>query len=143
MLKAHEILKTDKHTQLKWLRNQMSKNNVCIFVNPDIGLPLFNDLVNFNTPKGLIKRENHEIAMREVTDFVARCLTVTATKKLVNTLRVTASRLGKKSLQTPLSHEAEKMLNYMVSQSSVTKVELLNQMIEYAFENGFTAKKHR
>jgi len=143
MLKADEILKTDKHTQLKWLRNQMSNNNVGIFVNPEKGGQLFNELVNFKTSKGLIKRENHEISMLEVTNFVARTLTATARGKLLNTLRVTASRLGKKSLQTALSHEAEKMLNHMVSESSVTKVEFLNQVIEYAFENGFIAQKRR
>jgi len=139
MLKAQEILKTDKHTQLKWLRNQVNKKNMGIFIHPDKGLQQFNELVNFKTSKRLIARENHEISLQEVVGFVARCLTEVATKKLVNTLRVTASRLGKKSLQTTLSHEAEKMLNHMVSESSVTKAELLNQIIEHAFENGFTA----
>jgi macrodomain Ter protein organizer (MatP/YcbG family) len=124
MTKTADILKTEHHKQVAWLKKQIEKNNTSIFLNPSLAVPAFDALnSDFITPDEHVER------------YIFRYLSDSGKKKLVTTLRVAETRRKKSflvSLQVNLEPNNNQRLTELSKQSGLTKTELVNKMIQCA-----------
>jgi hypothetical protein len=117
-----KTLKKDHITQLKWLDNQILKNNDSIFLNPKNALTAYTKFKNKHT---LI------IPDEEIEAFIASRLTEKALKKLVTTLRVAETRSKAHfTLQATISLSSKRKLDYLAKKTGMKKNEIIDKLIE-------------
>lgn len=124
MAKAIEILKTNHTAQIKWLDNQILKNNLSIFLNAKRALTAYNKL----------KADNMgQISDQEVEKFVSSRLSETGMKKLITTLRVAETRAKSGfTLQATITVQNKQKLDYLAAETGMKKNDIINKLIELA-----------
>ena len=125
MSKKTELLKTNHTAQIQWLRNQVAKNNNSIFLNPTLGNKAWKELLSENMG---------QIDDQELEKFVARYLSESGIKKLHITLKVAETRAKKKGfrLQCNIDYSSNNKLEKLVTETGMTKGELISKLIDLA-----------
>lgn len=133
MIKADDLLKTDHTRQINWLENQIKKNNTSIFLNAKRAEKAFDEL-----RKKLIPDDS------EVEAYMKRYLSDTGKKKLVTTLRVALTRAKTESrLQVDITSKNNSKLEYLKTQTNLTKQEIINKLIDNADLSIFKCKEEQ
>lgn len=134
MIKANDLLKTEHTRQIKWLDNQIKKDETSIFLNAKLANKAFEKLTN----ESLIPDEE------KVEKYVKRYLSDTGTKRLVTTLRVALSRAKNDyRLQINLTMKNNSKLEYLKSKTNLTKQEIINKLLEEATLRVFESKEEQ
>jgi len=128
-----KIKPEEKNTALNWIRNQTNKKSN-IFVNDEIGKDELAKLISLKkkSVKKIIELSNDEISPIETENFINRCLSETALKKLSTTLRVAASRIGTITLQVKIEASNKDKLEYLAVKTGMKKTDIINKLIELA-----------
>lgn len=123
MIKADELLKTEHTRQLTWLENQIKKGENSIFLNAKKANLAYEKLQS----KSLITDE------LDIEKYIGRYLSKSGKKKLVTTLRVALNRAKpEERLQVKLSTKNGSKLEYLKTNTTLTKQEIINKLIENA-----------
>ena len=122
-MKKAELLKTEHSVQLKWLKNQIAKianEGKEAFKNPNVAERAFQKL----------EKNNLIISDPDIEHFIGTYLSEAGTKKLVTTLRVYLKRNNTERLQVEITHSNKTKLDKLVKMSGMTKIEIINKLIE-------------
>lgn len=128
-MKRAELLKTLHQVQLNWIDNQVKK----IAIN---GGEAFKNVE-------AAERAHEKLSLSLVPDnseiehFVDVNLSRVGIQKLVTTLRVYNKRNGAERLQVEITKTNKAKLDSMVANSSLTKIQIINLLIESADINEF------
>lgn len=123
-MKKAELLRTDHHIQLNWLKNQIGNIHFSTgssFLKPDSALRAYNKL-------------NDDLVVREtdLEHYISVYLSAIGIKKLVTALRVYRTRAGSERLQVEVTDRNRRKLNKLVEQTKKTKIEIINILIQNA-----------
>ena len=127
-----KITKTNHTAQQTWLENQIKKNNGSIFLNKQKAEIAWEKL-----------SEELIIDDREVEKYMARYLSESGIKKLVNTLRVAETRAKKSTfkLQCQIDYSNNQKLEMIMTATGLNKGEAINKLIELADLKRITTKE--
>jgi hypothetical protein len=126
-----EITPEQKDIALNWVVNQVNKD-ASIFLNPKVGKVEFKRLFSIKKHGKWVSLTNIDISYIDAESFVCRYLSDSALKKLRNYLRVSASRMGKRTLQVQLDAEHEIMLGNLRDLTGMKDTEIVRKLIEIA-----------
>lgn len=127
------ITMENKNVVLNWLRNQINKN-ADIFIDSGAAKADLDKFFVLKRKGGKkdIYLTNDDISVAKTEEFINKFLNPAASKKLGITLRVSSSRLGVSVLQVKIEYANKRKLDYLVKESGLTKVEVVNKLIDLA-----------
>lgn len=123
MSKKADFFASNHTAQIAWLDGQIAKNNLGIFINPQLAEKEWNRLKDANM--GIIDDQNVEA-------FMSRYLSEVGDKKLYTTLRVAETRAKKSGfrLQCSIDYSANRQLQVLAARTGLSKGELISKLIE-------------